>query len=89
VAPDTEDKPEANQIVAMPLGGRVKMDPWDDTLNLLKTPPVGNITQRDKMPFEITPFVLYLTRVGSGPPKTSQYMESPHPEASMSGLHAE
>jgi hypothetical protein len=81
VAPDTEDKPEANQIVALPLGGRVKLDPWDDTLDLLKSKPVGNITEREKMPFEITPFVLYLTRVPPGPPKTSQFNVSPRPES--------
>jgi hypothetical protein len=83
VPADTEDKPEANQIVALPLGGRVKLDPWDDTLDLLKSKPVGSMTEREKMPFEITPFVLYLTRVGGDPPKISQYMGSPHPESSM------
>ena len=62
MAPDTEDKPAANEIVALPLGGRVKIDPWSDDLYLLKSAPVGNISERDKMPFEITPFMLYLTR---------------------------
>ena len=83
VAPDTEDKPEANQIVALPIGGRVKLDPWDDTLDLLKTKPVGSITEREKMPFEITPFVLYLTRVPPEPPKASQFNASPRPESSV------
>jgi hypothetical protein len=85
VGPDLEDKPEANQIVAMPLGGRIKMDPWDDTLNLLKTKPVGNMTQHDKMPFEVTPFVLYLTRVGSEPTKSSEFSGGPHPDSSVQG----
>jgi len=89
VAADTEDKPDANQIVALPLGGRVKLDPWDDTLNLLKSQPVGSITEREKMPFEITPFVLYLTRVGSGPPKTTEYNGSPHPDSSVLGTLTE
>ncbi len=62
VATDTEDKAAANEIVALPLGGRVKIDPWSDDLFLLKSAPVGNISERDKMPFEITPFMLYLTR---------------------------
>src|SRR5882762_8498456 len=83
VAPDTEDKPETNQIVALPLGGRVKLDPWDDTLDLLKTKPVGSITEREKMPFEITPFVLYLTRVPPEPPKASQFDASPRLESSV------
>ena len=34
VAPDTEDKPARNEIVALPLGGRVKIDPWSDELTL-------------------------------------------------------
>jgi hypothetical protein len=63
VAPDTEDKPGATELVALPLGGRVKIDPWDDDLFMLKSAPVPNMTDRDKMPFEITPFRLYLTRV--------------------------
>jgi hypothetical protein len=89
VAADIEDKAEANQIVALPLGGRVKLDPWDDTLDLLKSKPVGSITEREKMPFEITPFVLYLTRVTNAPLKTSQYGGSPHPESSALAPHAE
>ena len=89
VIADSEDKPEAHQIVALPLGGRVKLDPWDDTLDLLKTKPVGNITEREKMPFEIVPFALYLTRVASEPPKVSQYMGSPHPESSAERPHIE
>src|SRR5882762_9948130 len=89
VIADSEDKPEAHQIVALPLGGRIKLDPWDDTLDLLKTKPVGNITEREKMPFEIVPFALYLTRVASEPPKVSQYMGSSHPESSAERPHIE
>ena len=87
VAPDTEDKPGANQVVAMPLGGRVKMDPWDDTLNMLKSKPLGTLTEHDKMPFEVTPFVIYLTRVGSEP-KTSEYSARPQQESRAQVPHA-
>ena len=59
-------KPEANQIVALPLGGRVKFDPWSDKLELLKSKPVGSISEREKMPFEVTPFMPYLTREMTG-----------------------
>ncbi len=69
MAADTEDKPAANEIVALPLGGRVKIDPWSDVLTLLKSTPVGNISDRDKMPFEITPFMLFLTREEDHAPK--------------------
>jgi hypothetical protein len=89
VAADSEDKPEARQIVALPLGGRVKLDPWDDTLDLLQTKPVGNITERENMPFEVAPFALYLTRVGSEPAKISEYLGSPRPESSAPGPHIE
>jgi hypothetical protein len=51
-----------NQIVALPLGGRIKMDPWSDKLEMLKAKPVGTVAEREKMPFEVTPFMLYLTR---------------------------
>jgi Peptidase family M48 len=49
-------------IVALPLGGRVKMDPWSDKLEMLKSKPVGTVAERERMPFEVTPFILYLTR---------------------------
>ncbi len=48
----------------MPLGGRVKVDPWNDNLEMLKSKPVGAVAEREKMPFEVTPFILYLTRQG-------------------------
>jgi hypothetical protein len=49
-------------VVALPLGGRVKMDPWSDKLEMMKTKIVGQVAEREKMPFEVTPFMLYLTR---------------------------
>ena len=49
-------------IAALPLGGRIKMDPWSDDLEMLKSKPVGAVAEREKMPFEVTPFILYLTR---------------------------
>jgi hypothetical protein len=88
VAPNTEDKPGENQVVAMPLGGRVKMNPWDDTLDMLKSRPLGTLTEHDKMPFEVTPFVIYLTRVVSEPAKISKYSVKPQ-ESSVQGPHAE
>jgi hypothetical protein len=61
----TTSTPDQNQIVALPLGGRIKLDPWDDRLSMLKAKPVGAVAEREKMPFEVTPFVLYLTRDSS------------------------
>ena len=67
VVAKADEAESARHIVALPLGGRVKLDPWDDTLALLKPAAVGTVKDREKMPFEVTPFQLYLTRVGSGP----------------------
>jgi hypothetical protein len=58
----TPDSADANLIVALPLGGRIKLDPWDDQLTMLKAKPVGAVAEREKMPFEVTPFILFLTR---------------------------
>ena len=55
-----------DQIPALPLGGRVKLNPWDDHVELIKTAPVAITSARDKMPFEVTPFFPRLTRYGSG-----------------------
>jgi Peptidase family M48 len=52
----------ADQIVALPLGGRIKLDPWNNRLTMLRAKPVGAVAEREKMPFEVTPFILYLTR---------------------------
>ena len=51
-----------DQIAALPLGGRVKLDPWHNKLDLIKTKPVALMSPREKMPFEVTPVYLYLTR---------------------------
>jgi hypothetical protein len=67
----SNSNPTPNQIIALPLGGRVKLDPWDDKLEMLKSKSVGNISEREKMPFEVTPFMPYLTREASGNPPTA------------------
>jgi len=53
------------KIPALPLGGRVKIDPWNDTLAMIKSKPIGTVAEREKMPFEVTPFMPYLTRFGA------------------------
>jgi len=78
VAAKPGDAESARHIVALPLGGRVKLDPWDDSLALLKAQAVGSVADREKMPFEVTPFMIYLTRVGSESPKASQLRVTSH-----------
>ena len=51
-----------DQISALPIGARVKLDPWSDRLELLKAKPVALLSAREKMPFEVTPFMPFLTR---------------------------
>jgi hypothetical protein len=60
-----DPKQNPQMIAALPIGGRVKLDPWNDKLELIKSKPVGTIAEREKMPFEVTPFMPYLTRFGS------------------------
>jgi hypothetical protein len=58
----------ANATVALPLGGRIKVEPWDDRLLLLKAQPEASIAEYEKMPFEVAPFLVYLTRQGRNSP---------------------
>jgi hypothetical protein len=61
-AQSNDEKPPANVIAALPLGGRIKIEPWNDHLQMLKSKPLGAVAESEKMPFEVTPFMLYLTR---------------------------
>lgn len=60
-----DQKQNPQMIAALPIGGRVKMDPWNDKLDLIKSKPVGAVAEREKMPFEVTPFMPYLMRYGT------------------------
>jgi Peptidase family M48 len=77
------DPNKLDQIPALPLGGRVKVNPWDDHVELIKTSPVAITSARDKMPFEVTPFFPRLIRYGSGtnpgsPTSTANATPSPN-----------
>jgi hypothetical protein len=56
------DMDKLDQIAALPLGSRLRLDAWDDKVYQLnaKVPPILNA--RDKMPFEVTPVYFKLTR---------------------------
>jgi Peptidase family M48 len=60
------DNNKLDQIAALPLGGRVKINPWDDKAEMVKASPVAITSARDKMPFEVTPFFPRLVRYGTG-----------------------
>ncbi|MGH9405908.1 MAG: M48 family metalloprotease [Terriglobia bacterium] len=51
-----------DQIAALPLGSRVKVNAWNDDAELVKSKPPALLSAREKMPFEVTPLFPYLTR---------------------------
>ena len=58
-----ELKPDKlDQIAALPIGARIKLDPWSDHVELVQAKPVALLSAREKMPFEVTPFMPFLTR---------------------------
>jgi hypothetical protein len=50
------------QISALPMGSRLKLDPWSAEVSLMKSKPMALLSGRDKMSLEVTPLVPYLTR---------------------------
>lgn len=62
------DPDKLDQIAALPLGGRLKLNAWDDQVELVKSAPVAIVSARDKMPFELTPFFPHLRRLNSSNP---------------------
>jgi len=75
------DLKKADQIAALPLGGRVRVNPWTDQLELIKTKPVAITAASDKMPFEVTPFFPFLTRFGTPAPDKTAPVPPPAPAA--------
>ncbi len=66
---------DKNQIAALPLGSRIVVDPWSDRLRLLKAQTPALVSAKEKMPFQVTPFMVYLTRereASAGQPPTTQ-----------------
>jgi hypothetical protein len=56
------DPTKIDQISALPVGARIKLDPWGDHVELVKAKPIPLLSAREKMPFEVTPFMPFLTR---------------------------
>jgi hypothetical protein len=59
------DPDALDQLAALPLGGRVKVDPWTAEVELMKNTRVTLLSPREKMPFQVTPLMPYLMRYGS------------------------
>jgi hypothetical protein len=51
-----------DQIAALPLGGRIRVDPWDNNIELNKMKNVELRSPREKLLFEVTPIFLHLKR---------------------------
>lgn len=62
---------DVNQIAALPLGSRIKLDPWDDSVELNKSKPVALLSAREKMAFEVTPMIPHLARYRGQQPVAS------------------
>jgi hypothetical protein len=55
------EKERLDQVAALPIGSRVKLDPWSNRLSMMNANPVALLSPREKMPFEVTPFFPFLT----------------------------
>ena len=73
------DMNKLDQIAALPLGGRVRLNPWNDRVELIKAQPVAVTSARDKMPFEVTPFFPRLTRFSNSDNSNQTALANPSP----------
>ncbi len=55
------EKQRLDQVAALPIGSRVKLDPWSNQLTMMNANPVALVSPREKMPFEVTPFFPFLS----------------------------
>jgi len=78
------DNNKLDQIAALPLGGRVKINPWNDKAEMVKAAPVAITSARDKMPFEVTPFFPRLARFSAAAAATAP-VAAPTTAAANSG----
>ena len=58
------DEESLGQIAALPLGSRVRLDPWSNQVSLRTVKPAEIRTADDKLPFKVTPFLINLKRAG-------------------------
>ncbi len=61
-APPLEET-KVDQIAALPLGSRVKVNVWSNEISLTNIEQLALNSAREKMPFEVTPATIRLTRV--------------------------
>jgi hypothetical protein len=56
------ERNRVDQVAALPLGGRIKLDSWTGKVEISKARAVALLNAREKMPFEVTPAFPFLTR---------------------------
>jgi len=52
-----------DQIAALPLGSRIRVDPWSDRIQMLNNKPTPPRSAAEEMLFEVSPFFPYLKRL--------------------------
>ncbi len=76
------------QIAALPLGSRLKTDPWDDKVHMLNAKLYAPMNARDKMPLEVTPVYFKLQRyedANANPPAAPATGTAPTQSSQPSG----
>lgn len=68
-----------DQVPALPLGGRVKVDPWSDQAELVKSPAVPLASAREKMFFEVTPVFPHLAKQADSSVAQNTPKQETHP----------
>jgi hypothetical protein len=56
---------DVKQIPALPMGSRLRLDPWSDRVDLVKGKPVPLQAATEKLLFEVTPVFPYISRYNS------------------------
>lgn len=54
------EKSRLDQVAALPVGSRIKLDPWSNEIAMLNPQTVAPVTASEKMPFGVTPFFPFL-----------------------------
>lgn len=75
-APQLEIR-NVGQLPALPLGSRIKLDPWDDHVEMQKGKQVPLVSARDKMSFEVTPMFPNLVRYNPPAANSSEVAVKP------------
>jgi Peptidase family M48 len=83
-APELRNRDTA-QLAALPLGGRVQVDAWDDHVEMTKAKAVALISPKEKFPLEITPYMPRLTRNKGGENKAETAKPAAEPKIASNG----